>query len=52
MTHIDAPMFVTVADDRLRMPANIDSIWTMRNTANVRPTSSVANFVRSLTSSL
>ena len=43
---------MTVADERLRMPANSEVISIIRNTANVIPTSSAANLLRSLTRSL
>ena len=43
---------MTVADARLRTPANMDVIWIIRKTAKVMPTSSAVNFALSLTSSL
>ena len=52
MTHMDAPRLMTVADARLRTPANSEVIAIIRNTAKVMPTSSAVNFALSLTSSL
>ena len=52
ITQTLAPMLITVADERLRMPENSDVISIIRNTANVIPTSKAENFARSLTRSL
>src|SRR5580765_6153625 len=52
MTQILTPVFVTVADDLRRTPANTDVIVTIRNTANVIPISNAKNLPRSLSSSL
>ena len=49
---MDAPMLITVAEDRVRIPANRDVISIIRNTAKVIPTSNAVYFARSLTSSL
>ena len=43
---------MTVAEERLKMPANSDVISIIKNTAKVMPTSSAAYFARSLTRSL
>ena len=47
-----APMLMTVAEERLRIPANSEVISIIRKTANVMPTSNAANFARSLIRSL
>jgi len=47
-----APMLMTVADDRYRMPTNTDVVPTIKKTENVMPTSKAANFPLSFTSSL
>ena len=52
MTQIEAPILMTVADERIRIPANNDVISIIRNTANVMPTRSAAYLARSLTRSL
>src|SRR5271166_2617233 len=52
MTQIEAPMLMTVAEERNRMPANSEVISIIRNTANVMPISSAAYFARSLIRSL
>lgn len=52
ITHIFAPVFVTVADAFSIMPANIDVTWIMRNTANVIPMSGAPNLPLSFTKSL
>ena len=43
MTHMLAPMLITVAEERYNTPANIDVIWTMRNTAKEMPMRSAVN---------
>src|SRR5579875_2387991 len=52
MTHMGAPMLMTVEDARLRTPANMEVIATMRKTAKVRPMRRPLNLARSLTRSL
>jgi hypothetical protein len=52
ITQIDAPMLMTVAEERARMPANREVISIIKNTAKVIPTKSAAYFARSLTRSL
>ena len=52
MTQTLAPMLVTVAEALFRIPAKSDVICTIRNTANVMPTSSAENLPRSFVSSL
>jgi hypothetical protein len=52
MTQTEAPILMTVAEERLRMPANSEVISIIRKTANVMPISSAAYFARSLISSL
>ncbi len=52
ITQIEAPILMTVADERVRIPANSEVISIIRNTAKVIPTSRAAYFARSLTSSL
>jgi len=52
ITQIRAPTLATMDEARLRTPANIDVISTMRKTAKVMPMSRAPNFARSLTSSL
>ena len=47
-----APMLMTVADERLKIPANSEVISIIRNTAKLIPTSRAAYLARSLTSSL
>lgn len=51
MIHMDAPRLITVAEARLRTPANRKVIAIIRNTAKVMPTSNAVNFALSLTSS-
>ena len=45
-------MFMTVADDLCKIPANIDVIMTIKKTAKVIPTSKAANLPLSFTNSL
>ena len=52
ITHILAPIFITVDDDLCKIPANIDVIITIKKTAKVIPTSKAANFPLSFTNSL
>ena len=52
ITHTLAPMLITVADARLRTPANIDAIMIIRKTAKPMPTSKATNLALSFTSSL
>jgi hypothetical protein len=52
MTQIEAPMFITVDEDRSRIPAKSEVIWIIRKTAKVIPTRSAANFALSFTSNL
>jgi hypothetical protein len=52
ITQIEAPILMTVAEERARIPANRDVISIIKKTANVIPTSRAAYFARSLTSSL
>jgi hypothetical protein len=41
---MDAPMLITVEDDRTRIPAKSDAISMIRKTAKVIPRSSAENF--------
>lgn len=52
ITHIFAPMLVTVEEDLLRIPENMEVIWIIKKTAKVIPTSNAANLPLSFTSSL
>src|ERR1035438_490632 len=52
MIHIAAPMLVTVAKARFRIPANIAVICIIRNTAKVMPINKAENLALSFTSSL
>jgi len=52
ITQIEAPMLMTVADERVKIPAKRDVISIIKNTANVIPTKSAAYFDRSLTNNL
>src|ERR1700758_1671349 len=52
ITHIGAPMLITVDDARFSTPANIDVIAIIKKTAKVIPISRPVNLARSFTSSL
>lgn len=45
-------MLITVAEERVRIPANSEVISIIKNTAKVMPTRRAAYFARSLTRSL
>jgi len=51
MIHTFAPTLVTVDEERFRTPENMEVICTIRNTANVIPSSRAANLPLSFTSS-
>ena len=52
ITHIGAPMLITVAEAWFKTPMNMEVINIIRKTANVMPTSKAVNFDLSLTRSL
>jgi hypothetical protein len=52
MIHMEDPRLITVAEARLRTPANSEVIAIIRKTAKVMPTTSAVNFALSLTSNL